>query len=506
MRKAPSWNVSLNWNSELEPQQHASPTKASKATIRRSRPADPQYRPPRHVVSRRKPQHTPLWIAVVVSLLAHMLLLGWIFGGQGLGVPGLGWLKPERRAEAREPRVVLLPPRTGNVAPLAMEPRPPDIHDTVRTTRPVALPKPLLDEVKVAASPTLPATAPTIVERVQEPSLAPASPPLPSGDAGSESSTPQAAIKPATISAPGPGPTSVPEAAPPVVSSPTPPPAAETSASAPEVEPNTPAQEAASITEQASKAVRARELEQHELERHAREATEQRVAAERAEAVRLQAEREKQARLEDERLAALKAAALREEAARQEATRQAAQQLEAAQREAAQREGERQETMRRQAAQDEARREAARRAMGRQLDEEAAQREAAARASAANPGSSISKRRGRLLGRTDTNSELVLYAEAWARRIQLNTRPERTQRIAQRPHTAPLVNVAIRSDGSLESITFVVSSGVADIDQAVRDIVQELLPYSPFSAALARDFDVIEIRRSWQFDTAVRLH
>jgi TonB family protein len=66
--------------------------------------------------------------------------------------------------------------------------------------------------------------------------------------------------------------------------------------------------------------------------------------------------------------------------------------------------------------------------------------------------------------------------------------------------------VAIRSDGSVESITLVSSSGVADIDQAVRDIVQELLPYAPFPPTLARDFDVIEIRRSWQFDTAVRLH
>jgi hypothetical protein len=32
------------------------------------------------------------------------------------------------------------------------------------------------------------------------------------------------------------------------------------------------------------------------------------------------------------------------------------------------------------------------------------------------------------------------------------------------------------------------------------------VPYTAFPPALARDFDVIEIRRTWQFDTAVRLY
>jgi outer membrane biosynthesis protein TonB len=58
----------------------------------------------------------------------------------------------------------------------------------------------------------------------------------------------------------------------------------------------------------------------------------------------------------------------------------------------------------------------------------------------------------------------------------------------------------------VESVTFVVSSGVAEIDDAVRRMVQGLAPYQAFSPNLAREFDVIEIRRTWTFDTAVRLH
>jgi outer membrane biosynthesis protein TonB len=68
------------------------------------------------------------------------------------------------------------------------------------------------------------------------------------------------------------------------------------------------------------------------------------------------------------------------------------------------------------------------------------------------------------------------------------------------------VTVAIRSDGSVESVTFVMSSGVAEIDEAIRRIVQSQVPYQSFPPALAREYDVIEIRRTWYFDVAVRLY
>ena len=76
----------------------------------------------------------------------------------------------------------------------------------------------------------------------------------------------------------------------------------------------------------------------------------------------------------------------------------------------------------------------------------------------------------------------------------------------KQPHTDPLVNVAIRSDGSVESVTIVQSSGVPAIDEAIRRIVESQTPYQAFPPGLAREFDVIEIRRTWIFDTAVRLY
>jgi flagellar biosynthesis GTPase FlhF len=215
-----------------------------------------------------------------------------------------------------------------------------------------------------------------------------------------------------------------------------------------------------------------------------------RQAAARAEAERLEAERQEVARQAAARQAAAQAESARQEAERQEVARQAAAQRDAAQ--AAVRE-------------QEEKRLAARRAMGRQLDEEAARREAAEATRRLSPSAST-LRRGRLFGRTDSNAELILYAEAWSRKILFNQGFELVREAAKQAYTDPVVTVAIRSDGSVESITFVRSSGVAAIDDAIRRIVQSQMPYLPFQAALARDFDVVEIRRTWHFDTAIRLY
>ena len=147
--------------------------------------------------------------------------------------------------------------------------------------------------------------------------------------------------------------------------------------------------------------------------------------------------------------------------------------------------------------------------MGRQLDEEAARRDAAsnaARQPSTLPYSLSAARRARLWGRIDPNVELVQYGEGWARKIQFNTPVDTVREVAKRPHTNPVVTVAVRSDGSVESVTFVVSSGVAEVDEAIRRIVRSHEHYEAFPPALAREYDVIEIRRTWHFDVAVRLN
>jgi TonB family protein len=121
------------------------------------------------------------------------------------------------------------------------------------------------------------------------------------------------------------------------------------------------------------------------------------------------------------------------------------------------------------------------------------------------PLSLSTARRIRLWGRSDPNEELVKYAEAWARKIQLNTPVDTVRELAKRPHSHPMVTVAIRSDGTLESVIIVVSSGVAEVDEAIRRIAQSHAPYQAFPPGLARRVDIVEIRRTWYFDVAIRL-
>ena len=99
----------------------------------------------------------------------------------------------------------------------------------------------------------------------------------------------------------------------------------------------------------------------------------------------------------------------------------------------------------------------------------------------------------------------MMYAEGWRQKIELNAPLERLREARSQAHVDPLVTVALRSDGSVESVVFNRSSGVPAIDDAIRDIVQRLGPYTQFPPDVAREYDVIEIRRVWTVDSAVRL-
>ena len=100
----------------------------------------------------------------------------------------------------------------------------------------------------------------------------------------------------------------------------------------------------------------------------------------------------------------------------------------------------------------------------------------------------------------------MAYGEGWARKIETNLAPETVRDVARQPHADAIVTVAVRSNGSVESVTFVRSSGVPAVDEAITRIVRSQENYPAFPPALLRDYDVVEIRRTWHFDTAVRLY
>jgi len=462
-----------------------------------------------------RPERRRPAVALLLSLLIHSLLLSLTFGGQELGFPGFGFPWQDRRVEVPELHVVLVPGRvaaaetaaTSVAEPLQLAPiKPPiavgPVHGpSVSTAQP---PRRTADVIVAKADQTAEAMP------RQDLATPPPDAKAPLRANGPSDAVPAPNPEPAVIAFERPDGVALPLSS----SMPSPVAAAALSASSPEQ------LEAARVAAARLEAERQEEALQVAARREAAQQEGARQEAARAEAARSEAERQEAAQQEAARQEAARVEAARLEAQRQEAEQQAAARREAAQREAARQEAaraeaarseaERQEAVRLQAAQhEEQRREAARRAMGRQLDEEAAQREAASTATSqpdARPYSLSTARRGRLWGRTDPNSELVLYAEAWARKIEFNTTFDVVREVAKRPHIDPMVTVAIRRDGSVESVTFVLSSGVAEIDEAIRRIVQSQVPYQPFQLGLAREFDVIEIRRTWYLDVAVRLY
>ena len=110
-----------------------------------------------------------------------------------------------------------------------------------------------------------------------------------------------------------------------------------------------------------------------------------------------------------------------------------------------------------------------------------------------------------IFGSKNGDVDLNLYIKSWRQKIERNGRLNYAQSAKDRMHADPIVMVSIRSDGSVESITVLRSSGRPEMDEAVRRIVTVNAPYSVFPPSLARKFDVIDIRQVWIFDESLRV-
>ena len=106
----------------------------------------------------------------------------------------------------------------------------------------------------------------------------------------------------------------------------------------------------------------------------------------------------------------------------------------------------------------------------------------------------------------DTRSLAGFYAADWARKVtrvgEMNF-PDAARRLNL--STGPLLEVAIRADGSLREVRILRSSGNAELDRAARRIVKLAAPYPPFPAELRRQVDLLRIESPWRFDPGGRI-
>lgn len=115
----------------------------------------------------------------------------------------------------------------------------------------------------------------------------------------------------------------------------------------------------------------------------------------------------------------------------------------------------------------------------------------------------------RLRGRQDGKYEVLPntresivapYLDSWRRKIEKLGTLNFPQIARQDSITAnPVLEVVIRSDGSLANIIVRRSSGRKEIDQAALSILRLASPFDPFPSDLQRKYDELRFAYEWQF-------
>ena len=97
--------------------------------------------------------------------------------------------------------------------------------------------------------------------------------------------------------------------------------------------------------------------------------------------------------------------------------------------------------------------------------------------------------------------KLAPYLDAWRRKIErLGTLNYPRSALRGTTHAAPVIEVALRADGSLQSAAVQRGSGDLALDQAALNILRLASPFNPFPPELAKDYGVLRFAYQWEFE------
>jgi periplasmic protein TonB len=95
---------------------------------------------------------------------------------------------------------------------------------------------------------------------------------------------------------------------------------------------------------------------------------------------------------------------------------------------------------------------------------------------------------------------LAPYLDAWRRKVErVGTLNYPTAARRGRVQASPVLEVAINSDGKLDTAVIRRSSGYPDLDQAALEILKLASPFDPFPTDLARETRRLRFSYEWQF-------
>lgn len=116
-----------------------------------------------------------------------------------------------------------------------------------------------------------------------------------------------------------------------------------------------------------------------------------------------------------------------------------------------------------------------------------------------------SARRRSFLGAYDKEVPLRMYVDSLKHKLERNGNLIYERRTLSDVEHNVQINMVVRSDGSIEDVTIMRSSGSRAIDEKARNIIMANSPYSAFPPALALKYDVIEVQRVWSFGDKLRI-
>jgi len=107
--------------------------------------------------------------------------------------------------------------------------------------------------------------------------------------------------------------------------------------------------------------------------------------------------------------------------------------------------------------------------------------------------------RRKFIGARAKEYRFAQYVEDWRQKVERVGTLNYPEAARGRLYGSLLLSVSIRADGTVDKVSVQRSSGHTLLDEAAVRIVRMAAPYAPFPPDIRKEFDIIEITRTWTF-------
>lgn len=113
--------------------------------------------------------------------------------------------------------------------------------------------------------------------------------------------------------------------------------------------------------------------------------------------------------------------------------------------------------------------------------------------------------RKKFIGARAQEYRFAQYVEDWRQKVERVGTLNYPEAARGKLYGSLLLSVSIRADGAVEKVGVLRSSGHKVLDDAAVRIVKMAAPYAPFPPDIRKDYEIIEITRTWKFERSDRV-